>query len=91
MAFTNVGPIVTLAPGETVYWAYWFKNNKDHGEQHAGPDLKSSSGLLIAFEQGKEGWGFNEGGAVLFFRYRVTIRNAGTITVGHNIQGGGSV
>jgi hypothetical protein len=92
MAFRNAGPIVTLAPGQTVQWVYSFANKKDVGLQIAGPDIHHplSSSVVVAFDQGMRIVGFTDSGRKLLVQYRVKIRNAeGDGVILHNLQGGG--
>jgi hypothetical protein len=92
MAFTNVGPIVTIAQGQTVTWVYWFPENKDVGLQLAGADIHHplSSSVAVAFDQGKRVIGFTDSGKVLQVEYLVSIRIAdGDGPIAHNLQGGG--
>ena len=89
MSWTNVGSVVTLAPGETAFWTYWFAGNADQGLQIAGPHtgpFASPGGLgtAIAFDQGKIVEGINQ--AV----YVVSIKNTDPHEfVRHNLEGGG--
>jgi hypothetical protein len=89
MAWSNVGPLVTLAPGASVTWTYVFSGTRDVGIQiadaHTGPHAGPPGlGTAIAFDQGKSVEGLNQ--AI----YRVSIRNtSSTFFVLHNLQGGG--
>jgi len=99
MGFNNIGPIVTIAPGATHYWEYWFGpqdagRGDDHGAQYASADIKPvfisidnqvvPGDTMIAFDQGKRKDG--DGKVV----YSVRLRNTSTTnTVDYNLQGGG--
>jgi hypothetical protein len=89
MAWNNVGPVVTLEPGATVSWQYWFDGNADQGVQIAGPHTGSFAspgalGTAIAFDQGKIVEGINQ------VIYVVSIKNIATSSrVRHNLEGGG--
>ena len=85
MAFTNVGPLTLLAPGETAYWSYSFP--ADRGTQFASADVKSPNqgAVHVADEQAKRKE--NNGNATYF----VQIRNRGIGGAYHNLQGGGMV
>jgi hypothetical protein len=82
VAFNNIGPVVTLAPGEAVRWDYDF-NLADAGAQFAAPDVKTGGGRLTAFNQAKRRTA--SGGVI----YSVDIRNDGNGVVRYNLQGGG--
>jgi hypothetical protein len=91
MAWKNVGPIVTLAPGASVTWAYSWVGYADHGVQiaHAFPGAFATDveppafGTAIASDQGIEVRGLNQ------VSYRVRITNIHpTWAVRHNLQGG---
>jgi hypothetical protein len=89
MAWSNAGPVVTLEPGETAYWAYSWGNNEDRGIQIAGAHTGSFAspaalGTAIAFDQGKVVHGINQAS------YVVSIRNSDlTSRLRHNLAGGG--
>lgn len=89
MAWSNVGPVVTLEPGATVNWTYVFRGGADKGLQIAGAHTGSFAspgalGTAIAFDQGKIVDGINQ------VTYVVSIRNASTTSaVRHNLEGGG--
>ena len=86
MAFNNAGPLVVLAPGQSVTWSYSFQF--DHGTQFASADIKPVSGpaaFHLAHQQSKRK--FNAVNAVYF----VTIQNQGPGVSVHNLQGGGMV
>jgi hypothetical protein len=89
MAWRNVGPVVTLEPGATVSWQYWFGAKVDLGVQIAGPHTGSFAhpgalGTAVAFNQGKIVEGINQ------VIYVVSIKNISTSSqVRHNLEGGG--
>jgi hypothetical protein len=88
MAWSNVGPIVDLAPGATVTWGYSWAGLADQGLQFAGPHTGSFAhpgalGTAIAFDQAKTVEGINQAS------YQVSIRNVGSSIVRHNLAGGG--
>ena len=37
MAFNNLGPLISLAPGQSFYW--WYTLGGDHGTQFASADI----------------------------------------------------
>jgi len=86
----NLGPVTTLAPGETVYWIYWFEGFADRGLQTAGACTgpyasPGALGTAIAFDQGKRVDGINQ------CTYLVTIKNIDDrYEVRHNLEGGGA-
>lgn len=82
MAFNNVGPLTTIAPGATHRW--WYTFGGDRGFQHAGGDLKTPGGDLIAFDQSKK---MENNGSITYF---VSIRNIGSVPALYNLQGGGA-
>jgi hypothetical protein len=90
MAWKNIGPVVTLAPGASVTWAYSWGGLADQGVQiaHAFTGPFASPGALgtaIASDQGIEVRGINQ------VSYRVKITNIHpTSAVRHNLQGGGA-
>jgi hypothetical protein len=79
VAFNNIGPVVTLAPGEAVRWDYDF-NLADAGAQFAAPDVKTGGGRLTAFNQAKRRTA--KGGVI----YSVDIRNDGRGAIRYNLQ-----
>ncbi len=83
MAFTNVGPVTLIAPGQTITW--WYSYGGNFGFQHAGADVRTPGAELIAFDQSKR---IENNGSVTYF---VRVRNAGTLPALHNLQGGGAV
>jgi len=89
MAWKNAGPVVTLAPGASVSWAYSWSGFADKGVQiahaHTGPFASPGAlGTAIASDQGIEVQGINQ------VSYRVKITNIHpTSAVRHNLQGGG--
>lgn len=83
MAFSNVGPVTSIAPGQTLRW--WYSYGGDRGFQHAGGDVKTPGAELIADDQSKKN---ENNGSVTYF---VSIRNAGVFPALHNLQGGGAV
>jgi hypothetical protein len=90
MSFSNVGAIVNLEPGNTVYWEYWFDGFSDRGLQIAGPHTgtfasPSALGTAIAFDQGKRVEGIG------VCTYVVSIKNIDPrYSVRHNLEGGGA-
>jgi hypothetical protein len=87
MSFNNIGPMVYLAPGQSVTWNYSWTNGQDMGLQLAGPNTfpdPADLGTVVASNQGKIIQGFNN------VAYVVTITNIsqeyGAV---HNLQGGG--
>ncbi|MDP4261156.1 MAG: hypothetical protein Q8941_01380 [Bacteroidota bacterium] len=82
MSFNNAGPVTSIAPGATLRWSYSW--GSDHGFQHAGADIKTPGAELVAFEQGKK---MENNGSINYF---VNIKNVGTVTCLHNLQGGGA-
>ncbi len=83
MAFSNVGPVTSIAPGATHRW--WYSYGGDHGFQHAGADVKTPGAELIAFDQSKK---IEDNGSVTYF---ASIRNVGPVPALYNLQGGGAV
>ena len=89
MAWSNIGPVVTLEPGASVGWTYVFSGAADVGIQiadaHTGPHASPGAlGQAIVFDQGKIVEGINQ--AI----YVVSVRNAHpTSRVRHNLRGGG--
>ena len=83
MSFNNVGGLVSLAPGQTVYWEYWWGG--DQGTQMATADVKTPNdgAWHNAFDQRKRKDNNNNA------TYSVTIRNDGPGVCWHNLQGGG--
>ena len=95
MSWTNVGPKTDLAPGQSAFWSYVFKDNKDVGLQLAGPNISAEDvapgmlGSLVASNQGKQINGkIDVQNAQV--AYLVTITNIDPTEFGvHNLQGGG--
>ena len=99
MGFNNAGPIVTIPPGATHYWEYWFGRQDagrgdNHGAQYASADVKpvfiSIDGqvlpgdTIVAFDQGKRIAGDGK------VTYSVRLHNTSrTNSVDYNLQGGG--
>jgi hypothetical protein len=83
MAFNNVGPLVSLNPGQSVGWSYSYGG--DRGTQMATADVKTPNlgGIHRAFDQKKQK--LNSGTTTYF----VTITNEGPGSCFHNLQGGG--
>jgi hypothetical protein len=83
MAFNNVGPLVSLNPGQSVGWNYSYGG--DRGTQMATADVKTpnSGGVHRAFDQKKRK--LNNGDTTYF----VSITNEGPGSCFHNLQGGG--
>ena len=83
----NVGNPVTLAPGGTHYWDFWFTPIADVGAALATPNILDStisihlvtSDLGVRTVQSRTG-----GGAEI--RYTVTVRNTGTLPVLYNLD-----
>ncbi|MBS0560652.1 MAG: hypothetical protein JSR21_11410 [Proteobacteria bacterium] len=87
MAWSNVGPIVFLEPGQSVTWSYWFSGNADKGLQIAGPFHHPAPGLLgtvVASNQGIQTNGFNNVVYVV-----TTTETDGREGAAINLQGGG--
>ena len=87
MAFNNVGPLVSLSPGQHAYWWFNRNNGQDFGTQFASADVKTpnAGGIHLADRQSKEK---DNNGATT---YRVVITNEGPGVAWHNLQGGGMV
>ena len=83
MAFTNIGPLVYLAPGETAFWN--FSYGDDHGPQFAEADVKAPN--LGAVHQAEHQRKRKDNDEVV--TYFVDIRNLGAGGCFHNLQGGG--
>jgi hypothetical protein len=83
MAFNNLGPLTSLAPGQSFYW--WYNFGGDHGTQFASADIKTPNqgGVHLADNQRK--MKDNNGNAT----YYVRITNQGPGSCFHNLQGGG--
>lgn len=83
MAFNNVGPLVSLAPGQSFYW--WYSYGGDHGTQFASADIKTPNlgGVHLADNQRKMKDNNNNA------TYYVRITNQGPGSCFHNLQGGG--
>ncbi|MEU5850912.1 hypothetical protein [Saccharopolyspora shandongensis] len=84
MAFSNVGNLVYLAPGQSTRW--WYSFGQDKGFQQAGADVKTpnAGGQHVSDEQAKAK--YNDGTAT----YWVLIKNVGPGGAWHNLQGGGA-
>lgn len=82
MAFNNLGPVTSIAPGAVHRW--WYVRGGDFGFQHAGADVKTPGAELIAFDQSKM---IDSGGGIV---YHVSIRNIGSVPALYNLQGGGA-
>jgi len=84
MAFNNVGPLVSLAAGQSVFWSYTYGG--DMGTQFASADIKTPNlgGVHLADQQRKEKG--NNGHTTYFVR----ITNQGPGACFHNLQGGGT-
>lgn len=85
MAFNNLGPLVFLAPGQTVFWSYSFGN--DRGTQFASADVKTPNLGAVHRADNQRKRKDNNGVATYF----VDIHNLGTGGCFHNLQGGGMV
>jgi hypothetical protein len=85
MAFNNLGPLVSLAPGASFWW--WYTLGGDRGTQFASADIKipNLGGVHLADLQRKVK--DNSGNAT----YYVRITNQGPGSCFHNLQGGGVV
>ncbi|MCU1265504.1 MAG: hypothetical protein JWM21_1822 [Acidobacteria bacterium] len=83
MAFNDLGPITSINPGETQTW--WYTRGGDFGFQHAGGQIRTPGGDLIAFDQRKK---MEFDGGITYF---VSIRNIGPVPCLYNLQGGGAV
>ena len=88
MAWKNIGPHVTLAPGASVTWAYSWGGWADQGVQIAHAftgefPYPGALGIAIASDQGIEVRGSNQ------VSYRVKITNIHPHeALVHNLQGG---
>jgi hypothetical protein len=86
--FPSVGNPVTLAPGGTHYWDFWFGPGFDVGAALATPNILdpylhiqlTTSDLGVRTVQSRE-----EGAGALI-RYVVTVRNTGTVAVQYNLD-----
>jgi hypothetical protein len=85
MAFNNLGSLVSLNPGTSIWW--WYSFGGDRGTQFASADVKTpnSGAVHLADEQRKQK--DNNGNATYFVR----ITNQGPGVAFHNLQGGGMV
>ena len=87
-SFQNVGNPVTLAPGGTHHWDFWFGPGLDVGAALATPNVLESflhvqlvtSDLGVRTVQSRE----DEGGALI--HYVVTVRNTGTQAIKYNLD-----
>jgi hypothetical protein len=100
MAFNGLGPLVSLDPGQSVYWSYWFGSadfgpgGDDNGSQLASADLNGGdpwNSPQLADGQMKSQYYEAETSVPgpQGVTYYVTITNTGTAAVSHNLQGGG--
>jgi hypothetical protein len=86
VAFSNLGPVTSIGPGQTQRWFYVRNGGADFGFQHAAADIKTPNCELLAFDQSKI---LNANGTVTYF---VSIRNTNSqIACLYNLQGGGAV
>jgi hypothetical protein len=83
MSFSNLGPVTSISPGQSLRW--WYSFGGDHGFQHAGANVKTPGSELVASDQSKK---IENNGSVTYF---VSIKNAGKFPALHNLQGGGAV
>lgn len=83
MAFNNVGGLVFLNEGASVYWEYWFGG--DRGTQFASADVKTPSQAAWHLADNQRKNKDNNGDAT----YSVSIYNQGPGPCWHNLQGGG--
>ncbi len=88
MAWKNVGPVVTLAPGASVTWAYSWSGWADQGVQiahaHTGQfAYPGALGIAIASDQGIEVRGIDQ----VSYRVKITNIHQGE-ALRHNLQGG---
>ena len=97
MPWSNIGPVVDVEPGQSVFWNYSWQNGQDMGLQIAGPHFPPSIvspgdlATLAASNQGIQLDGFGQAGiGSVMVTYVVTITNIGGSGSGfHNLQGGG--
>jgi hypothetical protein len=86
VAFSNLGPVTSIGPGQTQRWFYVRNGVADFGFQHAAADIKTPNCELLAFDQSKI---LNANGTVTYF---VSIRNTNSqLACLYNLQGGGAV
>lgn len=88
--FESVGNFVTLAPGGTHYWDFWFSPIEDVGAALATPNINDGFiGVhLTTSDLGQRTVPSRDTGedAVPRIRYTVTVRNAGTVSVSYNLD-----
>ena len=63
MTWSNLGEVVTLAPGASVTWTYSWPEYADHGVQlaHVNPQASPAAlGIAIASDQGMQVMGINQ-------------------------------
>ncbi|MGO9028797.1 MAG: hypothetical protein ACLQOZ_09260 [Acidimicrobiales bacterium] len=100
MGFNNKGPLVSLNPGQSVYWSYWFggaefgPGGDDYGSQIATANVNGGDPWntpLLADGQMKSQYYEAETATPgpQGVTYYVTITNNGSSALSHNLQGGG--
>jgi hypothetical protein len=93
MAWSNIGPIFELMPGQSVVWTYSWDNGQDMGLQLAGANYPNSIinpgtlATLVTSNQSRTLLGFSGPGAMI--SYQVTITNTSSEIGAHNLLGGG--
>jgi len=53
VAFSNLGPVTSIGPGQTQRWFYVRNGGADFGFQHAAADIKTPNCELLAFIKAK--------------------------------------
>jgi hypothetical protein len=86
-SFQNIGSPVTIAPGATHYWNYWFGPGLDVGAAVAMPNILDSN-IKIHLTTSDQGvataQSSGEGGPLVL--YTVAIHNQGTFPVMYNLD-----
>jgi hypothetical protein len=86
--FDSVGNFVTLAPGGTHHWDFWFGPGLDVGAALATPNINDPylHIELVTSDLGVRTVQSREEGAGALIHYTVTVRNTGTVSVSYNLD-----
>jgi hypothetical protein len=84
--FHSVGPVVTITPGATHYWEYWFGRGADVGAAVATPNLLRAQieTELVALQPGVIEHDAGEGAPAI--HYTVRIHNNGAAAMEYNLN-----
>jgi len=83
--YRNVGGIVTITPGATHYWEYWFDGfGRDVGVAVAAPNIQEPQVdvKLVALNPGVVAHASGETDGIF---YTIDIRNAGAAPIRYNL------